>query len=88
MSLQGEEKQEFSFTLYDFNGHGKVTKDVSTGERSLSQMREILFKKLAFTVKISMFSLLNQQLPFLGILWIKLTFFKSNFDDAIGSCAF
>ncbi|CAN7938912.1 unnamed protein product, partial [Ixodes hexagonus] len=27
MSLQGEEKQEFSFTLYDFNGHGKVTKD-------------------------------------------------------------
>lgn len=26
-SHQGEERQEFSFTLYDFNGHGKVTKD-------------------------------------------------------------
>lgn len=27
MSLDDEEKQEFCFTLYDFNGHGKVTKD-------------------------------------------------------------
>ncbi|KAH8020187.1 hypothetical protein HPB51_025348 [Rhipicephalus microplus] len=27
-SHHGEERQEFSFTLYDFNGHGKVTKDV------------------------------------------------------------
>ncbi|KAL1434191.1 hypothetical protein MTO96_011836 [Rhipicephalus appendiculatus] len=26
-SHHGEERQEFSFTLYDFNGHGKVTKD-------------------------------------------------------------
>lgn len=23
------DRQEFSFTLYDFDGHGKVTKDVS-----------------------------------------------------------
>lgn len=25
----GQERQEFSFTLYDFDGHGKITKDVS-----------------------------------------------------------
>lgn len=25
----GQQKQEFSFTLYDFDGHGKITKDVS-----------------------------------------------------------
>ncbi|XP_064466365.1 protein naked cuticle homolog 2-like isoform X2 [Ornithodoros turicata] len=31
MSLEDEEKQEFCFTLYDFNGHGKVTKDDVVG---------------------------------------------------------
>lgn len=24
----GEERKEFSFTFYDFDGHGKITKDV------------------------------------------------------------
>lgn len=24
-----KDRQEFSFTLYDFDGHGKITKDVS-----------------------------------------------------------
>lgn len=27
----GQERQEFSFTLYDFDGHGKITKDDITG---------------------------------------------------------
>ena len=26
---KGQERQEFSFTLYDFDGYGKITKDVS-----------------------------------------------------------
>lgn len=25
----GQDRQEFSFTLYDFDGYGKITKDVS-----------------------------------------------------------
>jgi hypothetical protein len=29
VDLGGQERQEFSFTLYDFDGHGKITKDVS-----------------------------------------------------------
>jgi hypothetical protein len=29
VDLRGQERQEFSFTLYDFDGHGKITKDVS-----------------------------------------------------------
>lgn len=29
MYRDGQERQEFSFTLYDFDGHGKITKDVS-----------------------------------------------------------
>lgn len=31
VSVDDLEKQEFSFTLYDFNGHGKVTKDDVAG---------------------------------------------------------
>lgn len=30
VDVGGQERQEFSFTLYDFDGHGKITKDVST----------------------------------------------------------
>ena len=29
VDIGGQERQEFSFTLYDFDGHGKITKDVS-----------------------------------------------------------
>jgi hypothetical protein len=32
IDLGGQERQEFSFTLYDFDGHGKITKDVSYQE--------------------------------------------------------
>ncbi|KAJ8882707.1 hypothetical protein PR048_014519 [Dryococelus australis] len=36
----GQERQEFSFTLYDFDGHGKITKDVSdTGLSTRSPAR-------------------------------------------------
>jgi len=28
-SESGEERKEFSFTFYDLDGHGKITKDVS-----------------------------------------------------------
>jgi naked cuticle len=27
-SESGEERKEFSFTFYDLDGHGKITKDV------------------------------------------------------------
>ena len=28
VSVEGSDKQEWSFTLYDFDGRGKITKDV------------------------------------------------------------
>ncbi|XP_069683252.1 protein naked cuticle homolog [Periplaneta americana] len=31
VDLGGQERQEFSFTLYDFDGHGKITKDDIAG---------------------------------------------------------
>lgn len=43
----GQERQEFSFTLYDFDGHGKITKDVSisinivTNKVIISKMLEL-----------------------------------------------
>lgn len=49
--MQGEsdqctsERQEFSFTLYDFDGHGKITKDVSNANgspvRTLSRLTRL-----------------------------------------------
>lgn len=35
VDLGGQERQEFSFTLYDFDGHGKITKDVSLSRFSV-----------------------------------------------------
>lgn len=35
VDLGGQERQEFSFTLYDFDGHGKITKDVSLSKLSV-----------------------------------------------------
>lgn len=32
---KGQERQEFSFTLYDFDGYGKITKDVSHNKEVL-----------------------------------------------------
>jgi hypothetical protein len=49
VDLGGQERQEFSFTLYDFDGHGKITKDVS-----LSQICAPVFvinKTLIYVVK-------------------------------------
>lgn len=36
---KGQERQEFSFTLYDFDGYGKITKDVSTTTPQAHQAR-------------------------------------------------
>ncbi|KAJ3640135.1 hypothetical protein Zmor_003451 [Zophobas morio] len=45
-SKPGQERQEFSFTLYDFDGHGKITKD------DISGLVTTIYEALGSSVKV------------------------------------
>ena len=51
-SKPGQERQEFSFTLYDFDGHGKITKDVSSsGQCTSNKMLVPCLCEISFSAK-------------------------------------
>ena len=61
LTSEPPERQEFSFTLYDFDGHGRVTKDVSPSTRGSSKF----FIRLIIILNLTFFSRISQD-------WFKL----------------